>query len=100
MAIARQCDRCGGYFNPEKENGEYCQFSNPTIIDGKSYAKNQFKDKMCSHIGVDGVDLCPECTWLMKKFMQNKKFVIYMDDGETVEEFMDGYLDTQEKQDL
>lgn len=91
MSMARRCDRCGGYFSPETEKGEYCRFSNPTIMDGGSFSKIQIKYKLCYQADVD---LCPKCTWLMKKFMQNKKFVVYMDDGETVEEFMDEYLDT------
>ena len=95
MAIARRCDRCGEYFSPETEKSEFCRFHNPTVSDGESFCKTQIKYKMCRQADVD---LCPKCTWLLKKFMQNKKFVVYMDDGETVEEFMDGYLDSQEKQ--
>lgn len=73
MADARQCDRCGGYFNPEKENGEYCRFSNPTVMDGSSFCEIQIKYKMCRH---DEVDLCPKCTELFKKFMRNEPFEI------------------------
>ena len=107
MAIARRCDRCGEYFSPAEEKGEYCRFSNPTVMTGESYSQNRsigkmvkFQDNVLEIFKEDGIDLCPKCTWLMKKFMQNKKFVVYMDDGETVEEFMDGLLgsDTQEKQ--
>ena len=94
---ARQCDRCKGYFNPAEEKGEYCRFTNPMISDGEAYSKSRSKGEMVKN-GEDAIDLCPKCTWLLKKFMQNKKFVVYMDDGETVEEFMDGYLDSQEKQ--
>lgn len=70
---ARQCDRCGGYFSPETEKGEYCRFSNPTVMDGESFCGIRIKYKMCHQ---PDVDLCPKCTGLFKKFMGNEPFEI------------------------
>lgn len=75
MAIARRCDRCGGYFSPETEKGEYCRFSNPTVMDGESYSKSRTKGEMVKN-GDDAIDLCPKCTELFKKFMKNEPFEI------------------------
>ena len=83
MAIARRCDRCGGYFSPAEEKGEYCRFSNPTVMDGESYSKQRTKGKMLKIkeeipeiFREDDIDLCPKCTELFKKFMRNEPFKI------------------------
>lgn len=59
MAIAKKCDRCGGYF--DKDSSEY----NQVLIDNSFTLGNRLK----------AFDVCPTC---MKRFMQwmNGKAVI------------------------
>ena len=83
MAIARRCDRCGGYFSPAEEKGEYCRFSNPTVMTGESYSQNRsmgrmvkIQDNVLEIFKEDDIDLCPKCTELLKKFMRNEPFEI------------------------
>ena len=64
MALARKCDRCGGYFD-HMGIGEalMCRFRNPIFQNETGLRENTVQRKLFDDAGPDAyVDLCPNCT--------------------------------------
>lgn len=100
MANAKQCDRCGKFFDPYKMNGMSCKFQNPLF-----QTSNDIREGVVGKLMINGspdiyVDLCPECAELFEAFMcccdipkENEKYHQLMADYEREKQRADDYGD-------
>lgn len=80
MANAKQCDRCGRYFNPLTIERMMCKFYNPIYQSKTDVDENKVGSFLLQHESPDAmVDLCPKCAEDFELFMNNMPLAIYND---------------------
>lgn len=78
MANARQCDRCGLYFNPLRIDHLMCRFRNPAFISKEDAKQNKVGSYLLQHEPPDAImDLCPKCAEDFELFMDNTPLAVY-----------------------
>lgn len=78
MANARQCDRCGRYFNPLEMEHVMCRFMNPVFQTKKDVAEGTVLSRLLDDEPADAwVDLCASCAEDFELFMDNMPLAMY-----------------------